>query len=733
MRRFVLVILALLLAAGICADAARLKGFRVNRMTEATGVMRNAQFDWQIESEKRDVRQTAYRICVATSQQGLTQQGKDLLWDSERVESDNTIQVPYQGRRLPRQKDIYWQVTVWLSTGECIKSPVLKFLTGLSMAEWQAEWIQALRGQDYPTSYLRRNFQVKGKVCRAVLYVSGMGASATYINGKAISHDIVGTLPSNPSKTIYYNTYDATALLRQGTNAMGVVLGGAHMQGHEAMPASRHQPKVKVQLVVETDRDTLVVPTSSDWKAITSNSTCESGIHTGNSYNAQQEFKEWSKPNFDDNTWDKAEQAQSPKGILAPLPVDGKMSSCGTFSCDNESLNQLHQDASLSVRRSYLASPLCDKHQEEEDYGATDCYGANMLFDNAAICFRWLHDFEDMQKDNGGIGLTAPHTQDMAWQANFVHIAYMLYTHCGDLQAVSTYYPVLHRWAQHIERGLMRDGVVMREGLRESPESGIPVDSQYSALITNTFLPSTAVYYDCLRMLSEMAGRIGLTADVRYYTKLRQSMKEAYNHRFFDREKAQYFGNTVTSNMLSLELGLVPQDCEKQVLQNIVSMTKQGIDSLTSHRLPDIQQLVHGLAKRGHANLALQIATKCSVPGSGQQLLLWYYEDLAGIRQMEGTQGYRYLDMKPCFPDSLHHVKATYQSVSGLISSEWTREGNHLIWQIEVPANTQARISIPSRFRVFPSTGKGIHKVKEEQGNTVIEVGSGTYKLKSEL
>ncbi len=88
--------------------------------------------------------------------------------------------------------------------------------------------------------------------------------------------------------------------------------------------------------------------------------------------------------------------------------------------------------------------------------------------------------------------------------------------------------------------------------------------------------------------------------------------------------------------------------------------------------------------------------------------------------------------MRPCFPQQLHHVKASYRSVSGLIRSEWQKDGNHLTWQIEVPANTQARLTIPSRFHVFPCTGKGIHKVAEQDGCTIIEVGSGKYKFETE-
>ena len=88
----------MVLMPGICFGASILKHFRVSRMTEATGVMRTTQFGWQIESESEDIMQTAYRICVATSREGIQKDTRDRLWDSERVESQESIQVPYQGR-----------------------------------------------------------------------------------------------------------------------------------------------------------------------------------------------------------------------------------------------------------------------------------------------------------------------------------------------------------------------------------------------------------------------------------------------------------------------------------------------------------------------------------------------------------------------------------------------------------------------------------------------------------
>lgn len=904
MTRKLLTILALILTSSLSFGASKLKNLRVNRMTEATGIMRTAQFSWQIESKKHDVEQTAYRICVATSRRGIYQESNDRLWDSEQVESAENIQVPYQGRKLPAQKDIYWQVTVWLNNGECIKSPIEKFITGINFADWQAEWIGLGKTadiiteeggcKDLPARYLRQEFQVTGKITRAVLYLSGMGVSTTYINGKNVCDDILGTLPSEYTKTVYYNTYDVTPLIRRGRNAIATVLGNGYMLGLRKEHTSYGLPRLKAQLVIETDRDTLVIPTSEQWKATCNGPIRANNLYSGELYDARHEQQGWNMPGFDDRSWQQAARMDNPRGMLQPQPSPGRrtqeillaksirktedgryivdmgqnmvgqlrvkltgkagqpviirhaerlapekedviytdnlrsarctntyipaqdgtftyqpelvyqgfryveicgatdmpkigdieghvqynqMEQQGTFSCDNELLNQLYRNAFWGIRGNYQGMPV-DCPQRDERLGwtgdrVTGCYGENLIFDNATLYYKWLKDIEDTQLENGQISDICPtflgiYSKNVTWQAAFVYATYMLFTHCGDRQAVMTYYPALRRWTQFVEQNLMQEGVVIYDVYGDwcmPPESKEMINSQDPSRITEATVLSTTVFYDCLRMMSEMGESMGLDADATYYRRLMRNIRDSYNEKMFNTETAQYSNNTVTANILSLELGLVPNGYEERVMQNIIDVTKNKFDEHVSCGVLGIQHLMRGLTRRGHTDLAMKIVNQRTYPSYGYMiehgattiwelwngdtanpamnsgnhvmllgdLLLWYYEDLAGIRQKEGTQGYRYLDMKPCFPEELNQVSASYRSASGLIRSEWRKTGKHLTWIIEIPANTQARISIPNRFNIFPSIGNGIHSVQEEMGYTIIEVGSGLYKLQSDI
>ena len=331
MRRLILPLVALFMILQ-SATGSDLKGFRVCRMTEPAGIVRTAQFSWQIESKKLNVMQTAYRLRVATSMSDL-KAGRNLLWDSERTNSSESVAVPYQGRRLPYQSQVYWQVEVWLSTGECLKSPVQSFLTGLKHFLPEAQWIgseETLNGKssdgecyDLPARYLRRAFSVDGKVRRATLYVSGMGYSTTYINGKPVSKDVFGTLQTDYTRTVYYNTYDVTSLLRRGNNAIGTVLGNGYVLGFNKNCTSYGLPRLKAQLVVETDRDTITLVTGTDWKVTTQGPIQRNHLYDGERYEAAREMKGWNTAAFDDSGWQQAQRMKAPTGIEQPQPCPG--------------------------------------------------------------------------------------------------------------------------------------------------------------------------------------------------------------------------------------------------------------------------------------------------------------------------------------------------------------------------------------------------------------------------
>ena len=58
---------------------------------------------WQTPAEPRGCRQSAYRIAAAGSPEAL-EAGGELLWDSGKVASGRSVNVPYAGRNAVMEK-----------------------------------------------------------------------------------------------------------------------------------------------------------------------------------------------------------------------------------------------------------------------------------------------------------------------------------------------------------------------------------------------------------------------------------------------------------------------------------------------------------------------------------------------------------------------------------------------------------------------------------------------------
>lgn len=99
---------------------------------------------WKLESGVSGDRQTAYRILVASSEVRLADDEGD-LWDSGKVDSDETLHIEYAGRPLASAQRCYWKVRVWDRDAKPSDwSDAAQWTVGLlGLEDWHAKWITA--------------------------------------------------------------------------------------------------------------------------------------------------------------------------------------------------------------------------------------------------------------------------------------------------------------------------------------------------------------------------------------------------------------------------------------------------------------------------------------------------------------------------------------------------------------------------------------------------------------
>lgn len=113
---------------------------KICSLTEPLGIDQTPVFSWVASSNAKGDGQDAYRIVLATSPEDASQ-GKGTVWDSGKVTSEDTVNIPYSGPSLDSRTAYYWQVTVWSKKGGQTTSEVSPFSTGILDGDWKGQWI----------------------------------------------------------------------------------------------------------------------------------------------------------------------------------------------------------------------------------------------------------------------------------------------------------------------------------------------------------------------------------------------------------------------------------------------------------------------------------------------------------------------------------------------------------------------------------------------------------------
>ncbi|MCA9895472.1 MAG: family 78 glycoside hydrolase catalytic domain, partial [Anaerolineae bacterium] len=268
------------------------------------------RLSWQLATDRQGARQTAYHILAATSPDKLTSDAAD-VWNSGKVESDQSVQVTYAGEALSSRQRVFWKVTVWDETGASSESDLAWFEMGLlNPGDWQAEWISAnLVGSPHaavPVPYFRKEFATQGAIKSARLYVTSLGVFECSINGQLVGDDVLSPGWTDFCKRIRYSVYDVTNHLQSGENAFGAMVGDGWAVGHVGMGARQaysQKPCLLAQLEITlTDGSKQIIVSNSSWKH-QFGPIVESDIMHGESYDARLEMPGWDKTGFDDSTW----------------------------------------------------------------------------------------------------------------------------------------------------------------------------------------------------------------------------------------------------------------------------------------------------------------------------------------------------------------------------------------------------------------------------------------------
>lgn len=405
----------------------------------------------------------------------------------------------------------------------------------------------------------------------------------------------------------------------------------------------------------------------------------------------------------------------------------------GQFSCSNPLLNKIWAATNQSYKGNIHSIPT-DCPQREKNGWTADAHVtidlALLNFDGITFYEKWMNDFIDNQRPNGGISGIIPtdtwgygQWPGPVWDAALFVIPHALYNYYGEKRCIEQLYPTMQKYLNYLKAQEDENGLVT---------FGIGDWLSYSAH-TPTEFTSSLYYYLDYKLMSRFATLLG--KDTAPYIDKIEQLREAINKKYYNPETGLYANGTQTAQALSLYLKVVPKEEEQRVADNLFKMVVENKYFLDFGLLGS-KTVLPMLTKYGYVDAAYKMATKTEAPSWGYwvetkgyttlaetwvmspefrdasinhvfmgEISTWMYNALAGINFEKTKPGFEHIIIKPYFIEDLQWVKGEYNSIWGPIKSEWKREGNNIELSVQIPAGTTATIYADKEY----SVGSGVY------------------------
>ncbi|KAA1420726.1 Bacterial alpha-L-rhamnosidase [Mumia zhuanghuii] len=468
--------------------------------------------------------------------------------------------------------------------------------------------------------------------------------------------------------------------------------------------------------------------------------------------------------------------AAPPPSAFTAKAVHTDAAETGSFESSEPVMNDVHRAVVDTLKNNIHGIPTDTPMFEKNGWTGDAAVGAEMFMMNLDVhelFAKWVTDMNDTRDAEGAPLVIAPSSGNWGswgvappWHSAYVMIPWWLYQYGGDSRTLRQTYDGMKTYVD-LEFNRSDKGLVTNPRLGDwvSPEASpaggnAPEDVRVSG---------TAYLYAMLTSMEQSAQFLGKDADAAAFAQNAAVVKKTFNERFLDAGAGYYRGSgdrgyRQTHNVLALAFGLTPDDkTADAVAASIVADVKAKGMHLNTGVL-GTKYLLPVLTDHGYADVAFQLATQTSYPSWGymtenggtsmwEHWALearsrghyflgtvddWFYHDVAGISPSQKT-GYRNISIAPEVTDTMQWAKASTKTPYGQVSSSWRRSGNRLTLDVDVPVGSTATVRVPAANAGAVTEGgrpvagaDGVHDVAYDDGDVVVEIGSGAYSFVSD-
>ena len=449
--------------------------------------------------------------------------------------------------------------------------------------------------------------------------------------------------------------------------------------------------------------------------------------------------------------------------------VEGRVirSACpqvGEFECDNKLINHIHHCTVWSQKSNMMGLPTDDCQRPERMGWTGDAHVALdqqvCNFDLARFYRKWLWDLSDSQFANGDIPIIAPRaveeSESFCWGSAWVLIPWYCYRTYGDIRFLSDHFEGMKRYVEFLR--VTADELILPVDRYSDHCSVHPGWEHGKPLLTGTWY----FYYDTLT-LAKAARALGRDDDHRHYSELGRQILAAFNKRFLDAQTSQYDDGSQCSHVMPLYLDMVPSEHRQAVVDHLLADITDKCDGCLSTGILGTRYLLECLEQAGHADMAWRLAVNDKYPswgymtagrttlseawganrGTNNHVMFgaveaWFYQSLGGIRVDLSQAEPDSLVIAPYFDSPLKQWRAVREIPTGLVVSAGRKQGDFIEWEVEIPANSMARMCLsiggkpPSVASeggrdISGSTIPGIRGIESYEDRLELVVGSGRY------
>jgi alpha-L-rhamnosidase len=455
---------------------------------------------------------------------------------------------------------------------------------------------------------------------------------------------------------------------------------------------------------------------------------------------------------------------------ITGVVIHSDMTPTGSFVCSDPMINQLQKNIVWGQKGNFLDVPT-DCPQRDERMGWTGDIQvfsptAAFNFDVAAFFTRWSQDLAADQLPNGMVTDVVPDNRfgrggSTAWGDAAIIVPWTNYLVYGDKRILEVQYPSMKGWVDYMTSRAGDDHLWTGDKHYGDWLAFATTRSDYPGATTEKDLIATAYYRYSSNLLAKIAKIIGNDTDAGKYSELSENIKRAFISEFVT-PAGRLVSNTQTAYVLALSFDLLPDELvPKSAAYLADDVRKMG--HLTTGFV-GTPLLCKALSDHGYADLAFMLLNRKEYPSwlypvtqgattiwerwDGQKpdgtfqttgmnsfnhyaygaIGEWLYTYVAGIRMDEQNPAYKHFYLAPQPGGGLTHAKAEFKSVYGKISSNWEISEGNFNYQIEIPANTTAAVTLPGAKLEAMNLSAAMQKGAVQRGDVVeLKLGSGSY------